>query len=80
VRAIGVPFKVPNALKKATGGHFLTIFEKLPVAFEAQNIGIKSPIIQAEFEITRSSTTTLSAVASTSIASDRRSDGDGEMR
>jgi hypothetical protein len=79
---LGVRFRVPDALKAATVGHFSVIFEKPPVAFEAQNIGIKSPIIQAEFEITRSSTTTLSAVASAFIASDRssRSDGNGEMR
>jgi hypothetical protein len=78
---LGVRFKVPPAPNAAAVGHFSVIFEKPPVAFEAQNIGIKSPIIEAEFEITRSSTTTLSAVASASIGSDRsRSDGNGEMR
>jgi len=62
-------------------GHLLAMFEKPTVAFEAQNFCVKSPTIQVEFEIKRSSTTTLSAVASASIASDRsRSDGDGEMR
>jgi hypothetical protein len=81
---LGVYFKVPHALKTAAVGHFSVIFENPPVAFEAQNIGVKSPIIQAEFEITRSSTTTLSAVANASIASDRsdrsRRDANGEMR
>jgi hypothetical protein len=69
------------ALKETAVSHFSVLFEKPPVAFEAQNIRVKSPTIQVEFEIKRSSTTTLSAVASASIASDRsRSDGDGEMR
>ena len=78
---LGVYFNVPHAPKTAAAGHFSVILENPPVAFEAQNIGVKSPIIQAEFEITRSSTTTLSAVANASIASDRsRSDANGEMR
>jgi hypothetical protein len=69
------------AQKENAAGHFSVIFEKPSVAFKAQNIRVKSPIIQVEFEIRRSSTTTLSAVASASIASDRsRSDGNGEMR
>ena len=48
-------------------GHLLAMFEKPTVAFEAQNFCVKSPTIQVEFEIKRSSTTTLSAVASASI-------------
>jgi hypothetical protein len=68
-------------LKETAAGHFSVIFEKPSVAFKAQNICVKSPTIQVEFEIRRSSTTTLSAVASASIASDRsRSGGNGEMR
>jgi hypothetical protein len=57
------------------------LFKKSSVAFEAQNIRVKSITIQVEFEIKRSSTTTFLAVAGASIASDRsRSDGDGGMR
>ncbi|MEH2563509.1 hypothetical protein [Bradyrhizobium sp. AZCC 2289] len=67
--------------KENATGHFSAIFEKPSVALKAQNIRVKSPTIQVEFEIKRSSATTLSAVASASIASDRsRSDGDGGMR
>jgi hypothetical protein len=74
--------EVQQACPKAnTTGHFSVIFEKPSVAFEAQNICVKAPTIQMVFEIKRSSTTTLSALASASIASDRsRSDGDGGMR
>jgi hypothetical protein len=78
---LGVCFRSSLAQKANAAGHFLVIFEKPSVVFEAQNICVKAPTIQMEFEIKRSSTTTLSAVASSSIASDRsRSDGDGEMR
>src|ERR1700737_2036663 len=69
------------AQKENATGHLSVIFEKPSVAFKAQSICVKSPTIQVEFEIKRSSTTTLSAVASASIASDRsRRHGDGEMR
>jgi hypothetical protein len=78
---LGVCFRSSLAPKATVPGQFLVIFEKPSVVFEAQNIGVKAPTMQVEFEIKRSSTTTLSAVASASIASDRsRSDGDGEMR
>jgi uncharacterized protein YicC (UPF0701 family) len=43
------------AQKENVTGHFSVIFEKLSVAFEAQNICVKSPTIQVEFEIKRSS-------------------------
>jgi hypothetical protein len=69
------------AQKANATGHFSVIFLKPLVVFESQNICVRSPTIQVEFEIERSSTATLSAVASASIASDRsRSDRDGEMR
>jgi hypothetical protein len=78
---LGVRFKVPLALKAAAVGHFLVIFEKSPVAFEVQNIRVKSPIIQAEFEIRRNSTTTLSAVAKhPSAQMDQEATENGEMR
>jgi hypothetical protein len=61
--------------------HSSVIFEKPTVAFEAQNLCVKSPTVQVEFEAKRNSTTTLLAVAKASIASGRSgSDGDGEMR
>jgi hypothetical protein len=68
------------ALKETAVSHFSVLFEKPPVAFEAQNIRVKA-YHPGGIEIKRSSTTTLSAVASASIASGRsRSDGNGEMR
>jgi hypothetical protein len=48
--------------------HHSVIFKKPKVAFEAQNVWVKSPTIQVEFEIKRSSTTALLAVAGASIA------------
>jgi hypothetical protein len=70
-----------SSKKRTQTGHFSVRFEKPSVVFKGQNICVKSPTMQVEFQIKRSSTTTLSAVASASIASDRsRSDGDGEMR
>jgi hypothetical protein len=52
------------AQKANATGHFSVIFLKPLVVFEAQNICVRSPTIQVEFEIERSSTGTLSAVAS----------------
>jgi hypothetical protein len=64
----GFCLEVQQACQKAkANGHFSVIFQKPSVAFKAQNICGKSRTIQVEFEIKRSSTTTLSAVASASI-------------
>jgi hypothetical protein len=61
--------------------NFLAILEKPKVAFRGHNFGVKSPTIQAEFGIKRSSTATLLAVAGASIASDgSKSDGMEKMR
>jgi hypothetical protein len=72
---------VPSAQKLNVIGRFPVIFQKPTVAFEARIMRAKSTTIQVEFEIKRSSTTSLSAVASASVAFRWiRTDGDGEMR
>jgi hypothetical protein len=38
------------ALKETAVSHFSVLFEKPPVAFEAQNIRVKSPTIQVELK------------------------------
>jgi hypothetical protein len=73
----GLAQKAINQRNRSFSSHI----QKPIVAFKVQNFCVKSPTFQVEFGIKRRSTTTLSAVASASIASDRsRSGGDGEMR